>query len=297
MIQHSKKKSSKIFKNELALMTAKIEETLERLLQECKGDEELLRAMKYMLIGGGKRLRPILFLKAFSIFNLVDNRALEFAAAIEILHTYTLVHDDLPCMDDDNFRRGKPTCHKAFSEHLAVLCGDALLNLAHEIILKHCGDSNFLKAAQFVSSLTGAGALISGQVKDMRCQAENLEELLKIFEQKTGSLILAAVYSGALCAGANSNQLQSINDFGKNFGLAFQIYDDIDEYINDGKINEPASITAFLSVEESIKILQESIEKAKQSLDGLTLQAEKIESQGVLFLQELVTLFAQNANC
>ena len=191
----------------------------------------LHRAMRYSLFAGGKRLRPILCLAACGAAGGKISRALPPACAVEMVHTYSLIHDDLPCMDNDDFRRGKPTCHKAFGEGMAVLAGDALLTQAFEVVGKTKPTSRYT-SANFLSELAEAASslrLIAGQVADVESEGKKISvtQLRWIHERKTAALITAGIRLGAMAGNATPTQLHALSRFGHAVGLAFQIIDDI----------------------------------------------------------------------
>ena len=190
----------------------------------------LLEAMHYSLAAGGKRLRPVLVLAFCAACGGDVRAALPVACAVEMVHTYSLIHDDLPCMDNDDLRRGRPSCHKAYPENIALLAGDALLTHAFEIIAD-CELSADAKC-QMVSLLAanaGVSGMIGGQVLDLKYEAADpsLQQLLTVHKLKTGALISAACILGCLAAGATQAQIAAASDFAYNLGIAFQIKDDI----------------------------------------------------------------------
>jgi geranylgeranyl diphosphate synthase, type II len=189
------------------------------------------RAMRYSLFAGGKRIRPILCLEAARAVADAAPGVEEAACALEFVHTYSLIHDDLPALDNDDLRRGRPTCHKQFSEAMAILAGDALLTLAFQVLGQIQGALS--RRAQLVEELAVAsgtvGGMIGGQVADLEGEGQTpTAELLEtIHRAKTGALLRASVRMGAICAGADSRQLASLTCYGQHVGLAFQIVDDI----------------------------------------------------------------------
>jgi len=193
--------------------------------------ESLHRAMRYSLFAGGKRLRPILCIAACEICGGEEKDALPAAAAIECIHTYSLIHDDLPCLDNDNFRRGCYTAHKVFGEAIALLAGDALLTLAFEILAQVRPTLRYSPQA-FLSELShaaGSRKLIAGQVADLEGEGQKhkLSELYFIHRSKTSAMIIVSLRLGAMVANATPSRLASLTTFGENLGLAFQITDDI----------------------------------------------------------------------
>ncbi len=191
----------------------------------------LHEAMRYSVFAGGKRLRPILCLAAAEACGDDGERALPAACAVECVHTYSLIHDDLPCMDDDDLRRGKPTCHKVYGEAVAVLAGDALLTLAFELVAGSAPVRRHRPAEMVRELAVAAGSrhLVGGQVMDIEGEGSGLgpRELRFIHEGKTAALLTASLRLGGMAAGATPRQLQALGEFGQATGLAFQIIDDI----------------------------------------------------------------------
>jgi geranylgeranyl diphosphate synthase type II len=189
------------------------------------------KAMRYSLFAGGKRLRPILCLAAAEACGGRIDQALPLACAMECIHTYSLVHDDLPSMDNDDFRRGRLTCHKVFGEGIAVLAGDALLTIAFEIVSRAKSTPRYDMPILLREIAVAAGSqkLIAGQVADLEAEGKNAGrvELRYIHENKTAAILTTSVRLGAMSANANARQLDAISDFGRSLGLAFQVIDDI----------------------------------------------------------------------
>jgi geranylgeranyl diphosphate synthase type II len=189
------------------------------------------KAMRYSLFAGGKRLRPILCLAAAEACGGKSNAALPLACAVECIHTYSLIHDDLPSMDNDDLRRGRPTCHKVFGEGIAILAGDALLTIAFEIATHAKARSRYDLHDIFREIATAGGSrrLIAGQVADLEAEGRriNRAQLRYIHENKTAALLTASVRLGAMAANANAKRLTAITAFGRALGLAFQVIDDI----------------------------------------------------------------------
>ena len=182
-------------------------------------------AMRYCVFAGGKRLRSSLCIAAAEACGGIREDALPAASAVELMHTYSLVHDDLPCMDDDDLRRGRPTCHKVYGEAMAVLCGDAMLTEAF-LVLARSGNVEMIAE---LASAGGSRKLIGGQVLDLEGEGKvlSLEELVRIHEAKTAALLTTSVRLGAMSAGANEAQMAALTKFGNALGLAFQVIDDI----------------------------------------------------------------------
>jgi geranylgeranyl diphosphate synthase type II len=221
----------------LAAETTRIDAALDRLTPpESTAPSTIHRAMRYSLFAGGKRIRPILCLQAAAAVSdharASDNAALEAGCALEMIHTYSLIHDDLPALDNDDFRRGKPTSHKVFGEAMAILAGDALFTLAMQTLVRIEGLSPVPKIA-LVEELSFAGGtvggMIGGQVADIEGERQTpTPELLEsIHRAKTGALLKASVRMGGICAGSDATQLDALSKYGAHVGLAFQIVDDI----------------------------------------------------------------------
>jgi geranylgeranyl diphosphate synthase type II len=189
------------------------------------------KAMRYSLFAGGKRMRPVLTLAAAEACGGKFEAALPAACAVECIHTYSLIHDDLPCMDDDDLRRGRPTNHKVFGEGVAVLAGDALLTIAFEILASAAPVPRYSVAAQVRELATASGSqwLIGGQVADLEGEGRKLtgSELRYIHRCKTAALLAASIRLGAMSANATPARLKAMTDFGQSLGLAFQVIDDI----------------------------------------------------------------------
>jgi geranylgeranyl diphosphate synthase type II len=209
-----------------------IERALDRYLPKAKAKPATLhQAMRYSLFAGGKRLRPILCLAAAEACGGKIGNAIPLACALECIHTYSLVHDDLPSMDNDDFRRGRPTCHKVFGDGIAILAGDALLTIAFEIV------SNAKPAPRHDTSIllreiavaAGSQKLIAGQVADLEAEGKNVkrDQLQFIHENKTAAILKSSVRLGAMSANADARKLSAVTRFGQRLGLAFQIIDDI----------------------------------------------------------------------
>lgn len=218
-----------------AVYLSRIEEALERFIpaEDCL-QGSVLRAMRYSTANGGKRVRPILTLEFARLCGLAPEAALPFACAVEMVHTYSLIHDDLPCMDNDDMRRGKPSCHVRFGEDTALLAGDGLLTLAFEVMLgsydpRCITTKNALAAAALLASKAGVRGMIGGQVIDLMSEGKRIDiETLRTMDRlKTGALIDAACRMGCLIAGASRDQLEAAESYAESLGLAFQIVDDI----------------------------------------------------------------------
>jgi len=221
------------FREYLTQQQQRIDAELDRLVPaETTPPETIHRAMRYSLFAGGKRIRPILCLEAARVISPQAAGVEAAACALEMVHTYSLIHDDLPALDNDDLRRGKPTCHKAFGEAMAILAGDALLTLAFRVLSELEGvDAG--RRAQMVYELAAAagtpGGMIAGQVWDLEGEGKtpSAELLERIHRAKTGALLKASVRIGAICAGASAEDLEALSRYGGHVGLAFQIVDDL----------------------------------------------------------------------
>ncbi len=247
-------------------------------------------AMQYSVFAGGKRLRPVLLLATYKLFKKDITNALPFAAAIEMIHTYSLIHDDLPAMDNDDYRRGKLTNHKVFGEGMAVLAGDGLLNTAYELLLgeivKATNPLVVAKAAKVIGNAAGVKGMIGGQVADIVSEDQEIsaKDLDYIHAHKTGALIEASMVSGAILAGAESQDIKKIKQIGKNLGLAFQIKDDVLDVIGDQKemgkqigsdeANEKSTYPKLYGLDTCQKRIQELTEDSNKLLDEFLPQSE-----------------------
>jgi len=215
----------------LSRASRETDQTLRKLLPpESREPQELHRAMRYSVFAGGKRFRPALVLAAAELAGGSRKKALPVAAAIEMLHTYSLIHDDLPAMDDDDFRRGRPSCHKAFGEATAILAGDALLTHAFEIIATRVKPPELAaKIAADVAGAVGTSGMLGGQARDLAAEGQpaDRETVEAIHREKTAALITTSVRCGALVAGADARTLAALTRYGRKLGLAFQIADDL----------------------------------------------------------------------
>lgn len=254
----------------------------------------IYEAMKYSINAGGKRIRPVLSIAVCDLFEYDMQIVLPFACAIELIHTYSLIHDDLPCMDNDDFRRGKPTNHKVYGEAMAVLAGDGLLNLAFEIIndelFKSQDDIELLirkiKASQIISSSSGCGGMIGGQAIDISSEGKDisLETLMHLHNCKTGALIKASVISSCVICGASEIEIKALDKYADCIGLAFQIKDDILDYegeidtlgktpgkdINSGK----ATFVSFMGLDNAKSKLRELTFESLKALDYFGQKAD-----------------------
>jgi geranylgeranyl diphosphate synthase type II len=262
-----------------------INTSLEVYLPEKAGPEEnLFKAMRYSLLAGGKRLRPVLSLAVCDLMVGNPSDVMPFACAIEMIHTYSLIHDDLPAMDNDDYRRGRLTNHKVYGEALAILAGDGLLNYAVELMVeftvkKACEYEKCLNALKIISNASGIKGMIEGQVVDMEAEAGiiSAENLDYMHSCKTGAIIKAAVLSSAVLCGAAEEEISALSRYAENIGLAFQIKDDILDVTGDPKLlgkktlsdeaNQKTTYVTLYGIEESKKRLEKIIEQAVSALD------------------------------
>jgi len=245
--------------------------------------QTVFQAADYSLKAGGKRLRPVLLLEACSLFGGEEKDAMAFACAMEMIHTYSLIHDDLPAMDDDDYRRGKPTNHVVYGEGVAILAGDGLLNYAYEVMIKETLSANhfkerYLTAMDEIAAAAGMRGMIAGQVVDL--ESENkvvpLETVDFIHTHKTGAMITAALVAGAVIGGAREHDLARIRQYGRNIGMAFQIIDDILDITGDqeklGKDigsdveKQKSTYPSILGLEDSRRIAQNLLRESKAIL-------------------------------
>lgn len=254
----------------------------------------LAKSMNYSLMAGGKRLRPILVMAAADAVGADGEKFLHLATSIEMIHTYSLIHDDLPAMDNDDYRRGKLTNHKVFGDGIAVLAGDALLTLAFEVIADspNVDTEKKLKVIKEMSHAAGAEGMVGGQVIDLESEGKkiNMDTLRKMHSAKTGALFCAAIRSGAILGGATDKQLADLTQYARQFGLAFQITDDILDVTGDeasiGKPvgsdekNHKSTYVTLGSLESARELAQTAVDEAKKALADFGKEAD--------FLRELV---------
>lgn len=288
----------KDFKIELKERTESIDAALNACFdKKFDAPDNIVSAMKYSLFAGGKRLRPILMLEACRCFDGDEKTVIPMACAIEMIHTYSLIHDDLPAMDNDDMRRGKPTNHKVYGENMAILAGDALLNYAMETAIDGLPTDSlesakaYAAAIRFLMDASGVNGMIGGQTGDILSEdmAINEEQLFYIHAHKTGALLKASLLCGALIGGADAESLEALEAYSEKIGLAFQIVDDMLDVTGDEKTlgkpigsDEKNHKTTFVTLygmassEEKIRELEQgAIEDLKQ-VHGDTAFLEKI---------------------
>lgn len=279
------------FKSSLKEKSQFIENKLVEFCPEEKGYQKtVFEAMNYSLMAGGKRLRPVLLMEAYRLCGGDDNRYLPYAIAMEMIHTYSLIHDDLPALDNDDLRRGKPTNHKVFGEAMAILAGDALLNHAFQIMLEGSLEydkaENSLRAAFEISKAAGIYGMIGGQVVDVESENKKIEKdkLDFIHLNKTAAMIIGSIRAGAILADVDENKLEALSVYAENIGLAFQIVDDILDIEGDEKMlgkhvgsdieNDKSTYPSILGMDESKKIARDLVEASKVKLEIFGNDAE-----------------------
>lgn len=263
-----------------------IDDTLEKFLPKSETPQSVVYdAMRYSLFAGGKRLRPILMWETAKLFGCEWDSVAEFAAALEMIHTYSLIHDDLPAMDNDDMRRGIPTNHIKFGEDIAILAGDGLLNKAFETALLS-SSKNTVQALRVLAKSSGCEGMIGGQVVDLTSEGKDisLSDLQYIHSLKTGALIRSACVIGAILSDASDDEICAVDDFAKNLGIAFQIRDDIlDVTGNSAVLGKPTGSDAeqdkntyvkLCGIERSKELVLEYSDKAKAALDIFNPRSE-----------------------
>jgi len=277
------------------------QDIVNNFLEECIKENELIEksiysAMRYSLLAGGKRLRPVLSLAVTDMLGGSIDEVLPFACAIEMIHTYSLIHDDLPAMDNDDYRRGRLTNHKVYGEALAILAGDGLLNMAFELMLENASRNfsnleNKVKAMAYIAKSSGVRGMIGGQVVDI--ESENTEVSVETLEYmhrcKTGALIKAPVVSAAIICNATKEELQDLEKYAEGIGLAFQIKDDIldvegsteklGKRVGSDEVNKKTTYVSLYGLEKSKSMLKQTTNEAIKSLQRFGTKAD--------FLKEL----------
>ncbi|MDD6217767.1 MAG: polyprenyl synthetase family protein [Selenomonadaceae bacterium] len=279
-----------------------VEEALIKELREKSAlDEQLCSSMKYSLTAGGKRLRPILLMAAADVAGGRGEDFIQVACAIEMIHTYSLIHDDLPAMDNDDYRRGKLTNHKVYGEAMAILAGDALLTQAFEVMLRQPGvpADVLLKVVREMAIAAGPNGMVGGQAIDLESEGKHIpmETLKKLHMGKTGALFRAAIRSGAILAGADEKQLADLTAYADAFGLAFQITDDILDVVGNEAVigkpvgsderNDKSTYVTLTSLETARELAAQVVADGVKALEGFGDKA--------VFLRELLeSLLARN---
>lgn len=276
------------------MVNRKLEDYMTGVLAGAAGQRKVAEAMAYSISAGGKRIRPVLTAEFCRVCGGAVEAALPAACALEMIHTFSLIHDDLPCMDDDDMRRGKPSCHAAFGEAQALLAGDALLNFAYEVISGGEGITAEIKLALIteLSKATGVNGMIGGQVIDTTFEGKMTEaELLNMYSMKTGALLKCACKMGCIAAEAEKEKISAAELYAEKLGLAFQIIDDILDVTGDEKLlgkpigsdsdNGKTTYVAVNGVENSRMMAGVLTDEALKALDAF---------EDTQFLKEL-TLF------
>jgi geranylgeranyl diphosphate synthase type II len=257
---------------------------LERLVPESEAPQSsVYEAMRYSLLAGGKRIRPVLALAVCELLGGNIREVLPYACAIEMIHNYSLIHDDLPAMDNDDYRRGIPTNHNVFGEAIAILAGDALLNKAFEVMLKDAAGSKEklrekVKAAEIIAQSSGTEGMIGGQLVDLESEGIEItaETLQYMHRHKTGALITAPVLVAAIICGASEEEYSCLCEYSENIGLAFQIKDDIMDVessfeemgkeIGSDSANQKSTFVSLFGIEKAKQMLNDTLKKADNSL-------------------------------
>ena len=273
----------------------RINRALESLLKTIDKPDRLLEAMTYSLMAGGKRIRPVLCVAAAEAVGGNPEDAVPAACALEMVHTYSLIHDDLPAMDDDALRRGKPTCHMAFDEATAILAGDALLTLAFQTLscieLSNAEQTaKWLQVIQLISYAAGHCGMIQGQMLDITSEGRQLSlaELKSMHRLKTGALIEASLSSGAVLGGLNSIKISLLESYAQNIGLAFQVTDDIlniegdpeimGKAVGTDKLRNKNTYPSLLGLKKSKDFAGKLVENALQALESFDQKAEPLRA-------------------
>lgn len=258
----------------------------------------IYEAMNYSLFAGGKRIRPVIMLLVCDMLSGDENEVMPFACAMEMIHTYSLIHDDLPAMDNDDYRRGKFTNHKKYGEAIAILAGDALLNKAFETVTSavYKDSSRAIKAMSVLSKSSGTEGMIGGQTVDIESEGKKIspDELLYLHSLKTGAIIRSSGVIGAIMAGAGDDEIKAVDEYCKNFGIAFQIQDDLLDILGNEEIlgkatgsdsaNEKTTFVTLYGIEESKKAVDSYTEKACSALDVFGSKAQQLKALAYLLV-------------
>lgn len=280
------------FKSDLKERKKIVDNAIEEFFKDKEGlQRTVIESMEYSMKAGGKRLRPVLLLEVCKMVGGNIKDAMPFALAMEMIHTYSLIHDDLPAMDNDDYRRGKPTNHKVYGEGIAILAGDGLLNLAFETMLEKINNNpdffnRGISTMHLISRASGINGMIGGQVVDLESEGKkiDLETLDFIHHNKTSALIEASINAGAIIGGATEEQYRNLEIYGKSIGLTFQIIDDILDVIGDEKKlgkrigsdqdNKKSTYPSIYGIDESKKIASRLIKNGIEALKGFDEKAD-----------------------
>ena len=290
------------FSKELEKRTAHVEEVLKNYgsMPQNMNQQIVMDAMEYCLFAGGKRLRPVMMYEIYRMFGGSDRVIEPFMAAIEMIHTYSLIHDDLPAMDNDEYRRGRKTAHIVYGEDMAILAGDALLNYAFETAFKAFGQCSkdemdrVAKAASILAGKAGIFGMVGGQTFDVQAEDQNLplnmEQLFFIFKLKTAALIEASMMVGAVLAGATEEEVAIVEKAAENIGIAFQIQDDVLDVVSTQEVlgkpigsdekNNKTTYVTLVGIEQARRDVQTYSDQAVAEMKKLPYESE--------FLMELI---------
>lgn len=290
------KEFNKELKNKVDIFENELNKCLSLLALDVK--DQLYSSMKYSLTAGGKRIRPVLLMATAEMFKIEYKEIMPLCLAVELIHTYSLIHDDLPAMDNDDLRRGKPTNHKVYGEAIAILAGDALLNLAYEVCFKKLQETfseNYLTACSIIAECAGSRGMIAGQALDIAAEKlsdRTLEEVQILQLNKTAKMICASVLPAAVIAKVSDAEFEKLSDFSINLGLAFQTVDDILDFegntetlgkkVNKDDIAKKLTSLSVAGLEESKKLAEKYTNDA---LAALKIFGEKAE-----FLRQLTEM-------
>jgi len=274
------------FKKYLENIKNIIDKTLDEYLPPEENPPSIIhKAMRYSVFGGGKRIRPILTLATAELFGKDTESVIKTACGIELIHTFSLIHDDLPCIDNDDFRRGKPSSHKVFGEAIALLAGDALLVSGFDLIIKNSEvkeikKESILKVIKETSFYIGTENMLGGQVEDISLKNEDITkaDLNNLYMKKTAALICLSIRSGAILSGANQRQLRALTKYAENIGLAFQIIDDMLDIMQDQRDTGKPNYANIFGMKESKNESEKLIEEAKDSLKIFNQKAETLRN-------------------
>lgn len=273
------------FKNWMNEKISKVDENLGTIIKEEENPQKVIyQAMNYSLMSGGKRLRPVLLLGTYEIFQKNIEAVIPFACAMEMIHTYSLIHDDLPAMDNDDYRRGRLSNHKKFGEATGILAGDGLLNRAFETGLEAAIKSKLdinksVKALYEIAKSSGADGMIGGQIVDMygHEKVSSIEDLKYMYSLKTGAIIKSSVVAGAILGGANDEEIKALEKYAEKLGIAFQIEDDILDVTSTQEVlgkaigsdvaNDKITYLSFVSIEEAQNHVEKFTQEAIESIN------------------------------
>lgn len=279
----------------LDLRRRQVDAALVRIFEDLGDPGRLIDAMRYSLAAGGKRIRPVLCMAACEAIGGKPEAVLELACALELIHTYSLIHDDLPAMDDDALRRGQPTCHVAFDEATAILAGDALLTLAFQVLAQPSADNQpapekRIAAIARIARAAGCRGMIEGQMRDIAAEGRPLalDRLAELHGLKTGALITAAVGSGALWGGGDEDQVRVLEDYGAKIGLAFQVTDDnlnvegdpaeLGKAVGTDAARSKTTYPALLGLERSKTLALDLVAEGLQTIAGFDTKADPLRA-------------------